>query len=322
MPKKLPALSIDVTTYPALLRCLRKIVSDGQRLIEITDLRTRWETGYYITKHILQNKRAEYGKEVLPKLAEDMEVSRALLDRCVQFVEKYPDPSICATSRKLAWSHFQELFAIPDDREREKVQKAIVQKGLTIDQVRALKNANKNAKPLPPLARPDPTGLKLDTFRLAKPEVAALWTVAKGEVLVDRGFFSYHPVPRSEVEALLTETPSWTYRALLERVVDGDTVVALIDTRFGGPVEERLRLRGINCPELGTPEGETAKKFVEKELPVGTTIVIKSKKDTDPHGRFVVDLLYGGDTPDAIISEGEYLNQVLLDKKLAVRMAE
>jgi endonuclease YncB( thermonuclease family) len=110
----------------------------------------------------------------------------------------------------------------------------------------------------------------------------------------------------------------------VERVIDGDTLVVLIDTGFGDPLEEKLRLRGINTPELGTPEGEKAKKFVEKLLPVGSTIVFKSKKSTDPHGRFVVDLFYkkGVSDPEAIIADGVYLNQQLLDEGYAVRMAE
>jgi hypothetical protein len=43
------------------------------------------------------------------------------------------------------------------------------------------------AKPLPPLVRP--TDLRLNTFKLAKPEVAALRKVPRGKILVDCGFF-------------------------------------------------------------------------------------------------------------------------------------
>ena len=97
-------------------------------------------------------------------------------------------------------------------------------------------------------------------------------------------------------------------------------------------VRDRLRLRGIDCPETGTPGGDRAKRFVEKLLPAspaggpaGATVVIKSHKwKTDIHGRFVVDVFYkeGVDDPEAIIKDGTYLNQELIDKGYAVRMAE
>ena len=90
-------------------------------------------------------------------------------------------------------------------------------------------------------------------------------------------------------------------------------------------MRDRLRLRGIDCPETGTPEGDRAKRFVEKLLPTGAAIVLKSHKDrTDQHGRFVADVFYkqGVEDARAIIKDGAYLNQDLLDKGYAVRMGE
>lgn len=53
----------------------------------------------------------------------------------------------------------------------------------------------------------------------------------------------------------------WEYRARLVRVVDGDTIVALMDTGFGGRQEEHLRLEGVSAPELGQPGGQEARQF-------------------------------------------------------------
>ena len=90
-------------------------------------------------------------------------------------------------------------------------------------------------------------------------------------------------------------------------------------------MRDRLRLRGIDCPETGTPEGDRAKRFVEKLLPTGAAIVLKSDNDgTDQHGRFVADGIYkqGAEEAHDIIKDGAYLNQDLLDKGYAVRMGE
>lgn len=54
----------------------------------------------------------------------------------------------------------------------------------------------------------------------------------------------------------------WEYRAALIRVIDGDTLVALADTGFGGRQEEHIRLAGVSAPELTEPGGPEARMFV------------------------------------------------------------
>ena len=44
----------------------------------------------------------------------------------------------------------------------------------------------------------------------------------------------------------------YEYNAKLDRVVDGDTVDAMIDLGFGVHVKKRIRLAGINAPESRT----------------------------------------------------------------------
>ena len=46
------------------------------------------------------------------------------------------------------------------------------------------------------------------------------------------------------------------------RVVDADTLLVEVDCGFGCRMEQRLRLRGIDAPELKTPEGARARAFV------------------------------------------------------------
>ena len=42
----------------------------------------------------------------------------------------------------------------------------------------------------------------------------------------------------------------YQYRAKLKRVVDGDTIDAIIDLGFKMTTEQRIRLKGINTPEI------------------------------------------------------------------------
>ena len=48
----------------------------------------------------------------------------------------------------------------------------------------------------------------------------------------------------------------YKYKAKLIKVVDGDTIDALIDCGFSTFKKERVRLRGINAPESRTRDKE------------------------------------------------------------------
>ena len=72
---------------------------------------------------------------------------------------------------------------------------------------------------------------------------------------------------------------------------------------------EKLRLRGIDTPELKTPEGEKAKVFVQEILKKAKIIMIKTYRK-DKYDRYLADIFVG--------SKKIFLNQKLLDEKLAV----
>jgi hypothetical protein len=54
----------------------------------------------------------------------------------------------------------------------------------------------------------------------------------------------------------------WDYRAALVRLVDGDSLVALIDQGMGGRQEEELRLLDVHAPEKHQPGGLETLTFV------------------------------------------------------------
>ena len=87
-------------------------------------------------------------------------------------------------------------------------------------------------------------------------------------------------------------------------VVDGDT----IDVQLPGQ-EIRVRLADIDAPEMGTPQGQTAKHFTTKWLQSNSvSLDIDDKRRTDPYGRIiaVVYLL----KPDGTV---ENFNKKLVD---------
>ena len=85
-----------------------------------------WNIGKNITENVLNNKKAEYGKEVVKKLSEKLtlEYGRGYgernLFRMLKFYEYFPDFEILSTlSTKLSWSHLVELLQIPNRLKRE-----------------------------------------------------------------------------------------------------------------------------------------------------------------------------------------------------------
>lgn len=61
----------------------------------------------------------------------------------------------------------------------------------------------------------------------------------------------------------------WTVPATVLRVVDGDTLMLKLDLGWHISYEARCRLIGVNAPEIGTEEGQAAKRWVIDKLGFG-----------------------------------------------------
>jgi micrococcal nuclease len=81
--------------------------------------------------------------------------------------------------------------------------------------------------------------------------------------------------------------PSYRYRAKLDRVVDGDTIDVLIDLGFYVELRERVRLEGVDTPEIYRvpkdseeyKKGMEAKEYVERRLNEnGNEMIIETEK--------------------------------------------
>jgi predicted nuclease of restriction endonuclease-like (RecB) superfamily len=78
-----------------------------------------WQIGFRINETILQNKRAEYGKQIVPTVSAQLEnkygrnFTEKNVRRMLRFAEQFTDMQIVVTlSRQLSWSHFIELLPI------------------------------------------------------------------------------------------------------------------------------------------------------------------------------------------------------------------
>ena len=107
------------------------------------------------------------------------------------------------------------------------------------------------------------------------------------------------------------KTP-YTYLAKLERVIDGDTLLIDFDLGFFATLKSKVRLIGINAPEIKTEEGKLAAEFVENELKDANLVVETRKKEK--YGRYLAFVYYSKEYSDFedIIRHGKLLNEEIV----------
>ena len=102
------------------------------------------------------------------------------------------------------------------------------------------------------------------------------------------------------------------YRAVVERVVDGDTVHVRVSLGVDEYAYRMIRIRGVNAPEVfsgpseGRERGKAARDFLTQLLPQGTRCRLATQRDTTTFGRYVayIELEDGRDVATALVEAG------------------
>jgi predicted nuclease of restriction endonuclease-like (RecB) superfamily len=102
-----------------------------------------WQIGKRINEKVLQNKRAEYGAQIISNLAEKLSTKYGRnfelrnLRRMLQFAEEFPDRKIVSTlSTQLNWSHIIELLPLKTLDSKLYYANAIIEQGLGVRELR------------------------------------------------------------------------------------------------------------------------------------------------------------------------------------------
>lgn len=108
------------------------------------------------------------------------------------------------------------------------------------------------------------------------------------------------------------------YNAQIVSIYDGDTMRVDIDLGFGSWIRNQaIRLYGIDTPELRgeeRPEGLRVRDFVIEMCPIGSTVMLESIRDrSGKYGRWLGRIH---------LPDGRNLNQMLLDREMAIRYLE
>ena len=82
--------------------------------------------------------------------------------------------------------------------------------------------------------------------------------------------------------------------ATVVNVVDGDTLDVTIDLGFRIHHDVRVRLAGVDAPEVHArgPEGEAARDWLRARLPAGTAVELVTVKPADKFGRFLATVFH------------------------------
>jgi len=123
-------MSKEIDLNSKLFPEIKKIIEEGKQqvaqAINVSLTATYWHIGKRINEDILQNKRADYGKQILQSLSDKLVKeygkgwSVKQLQHCLYFVETFPDIQIVSTLwRQLSWSHLKEIMYLKTGLERE-----------------------------------------------------------------------------------------------------------------------------------------------------------------------------------------------------------
>lgn len=111
----------------------------------------------------------------------------------------------------------------------------------------------------------------------------------------------------------------WNYLAHCYRVVDGDTYDLTVDLGFNIYHKIRVRLKGVNTPEIyganATEEGKAATVFVKALIEGKDVIVTTYKSQPNTFNRYEADVKF-------IAENGEYkqLGELIVEKGFGVKV--
>ena len=113
------------TLYSELSRLIEQSQLQVVSAVNSSVVALFWQVGNRINKHILKNKRADYGKEIVVTLSRQLQkkygsnFEEKNLRRMLQFAEIFSNDQIVVTlSRQLSWSHFITLLPLKKHEAR------------------------------------------------------------------------------------------------------------------------------------------------------------------------------------------------------------
>lgn len=319
--KPIPVFATAETkTYDELLNTIRENHQPGNSLTKQGLVRQAWNLGKILEEDSAAHSLwSDYTGYVNPKLAADSGIAREELYDMRRFAKVYPG---AVPPWNLNWEHYKLILQIQDPTERKAVFEKAEKQHWSLRKLRMEMKKVLWKNPVSPNSFPK----KLNLYRIVKmPSGLALDLGFGNELRLEKSsLFKEREIVRCEGPDAGSCKPAgdagaedlYAYSAEVAQIVDGDTLDAVMDLGFGFTTRQKFRLRGIDAPEMNTPEGLAAKQFVYDEMiKYGARVILRAGK-LDKYNRYLADVFIPLE-PDPV-----YLNQLLIDKGHAVRAEE
>ena len=283
---------VETQSYNQLIGDLKSLIVKGQQaaLNAINEIKvsTYWEMG----KRMLELKELsdpDQASGLVPRLAEDLGLDPTLIYRIMQFYRLWPNEVPKPKIEEAPQLSWTHYVELLSIKDDKEREFYFQQAAMEEWSRDTLRKA-----------------IQKDFFTMQKSPKK----LKAGEPVLERGGDPLH-----------------IYKAVVERAVDGDTLLVRIDLGFEVWINQRIRFRGINTAELihnGVKAGKVpdradqAKAFVEERLKGIEFVVIKTYK-TDMYGRYVADVFYHPTIKkkEDVYEKGFFLNAELLAEGLA-----
>ncbi|MNU19264.1 hypothetical protein D3C71_74890 [compost metagenome] len=249
-----------------------------------------WQVGKRINDDILQNQRAEYGKQIVSTLSAQLETSYGRnfaeknVRRMMQFAEHFSDLQIVVTlSRQLTWSHFLVLIPLKSVEAKQfyaqltindtlgvrELRKQIASKAFERTEIANLQSSQNENFPINTFKDPyllDFLGLQND--HLEKDiETAILHELEKFILELGKGFAFVERQKRMIIDGEDFYLDLLFYHRSLKRLVAIELKLGKFQAKYKGQME--LYLKWLNKNER--QEGE--------ETPIGLILCAESSKE-------------------------------------------
>ena len=332
-------------------KLLTKILDEiSQAKGEIVNLVTRqkvvmaWQIGKLVGENLAQNTSKDYSELLFTKLEDDTKINKTVLYKMHGFYKTYP--KLPKDDGKLNWSHYRVLSGITEAKERKRFENFTSENSWDSDTLQREVQKTKIEQIHEGAALKRKVAPNKESTKKLSPRRGQLFSYnlvkfdGDENFQIDCGFNIFREVeealPAGDVQVVATTKKGknyslkkstvavkklHTYKARLDRVVDGDTLYVILDLGFKTSHREKLRLRGINAPELNTLEGAKSSAALKRILKDVPFLVVKTSA-VDVYGRYVCDIFLSeknkNSDPQKVADEGAFLNQILLDKELVL----
>ena len=151
--------SIQKNGGAALINELAKLIEQSRQQVAVVANSTLsilfWQVGKRINDHILLNKRAEYGKEIVSTVSAQLEkaygrnFTEKNVRRMIQFSQIFTQKEIVVPlARQLSWSHFLVLIPLKTIEAKEYYAQETIQQTLSVRELRQFRILHKKNSPV------------------------------------------------------------------------------------------------------------------------------------------------------------------------------